>query len=240
VRTSRCVGLSAAILLVCWTGGERSFGGLVNSGFEDPILTPGAPSFHLIPVAVGIPGWKTTDTHFEIWSDGFAGVFSYEGTQHAELNAFIAGTLFQDSTGIAAGVRVGFEFAHRARAFDGETMRLTITDLGADDVVGGGNDTVLFTSTYSGIRSAWTFHDSSALPPIISLGNTTRFAYSAVAPAGSIGNFLDAVDFGTGVGGAPPGGGAVPEPGTVVLLGVPLACAALAGSWRRRRAQRAE
>ncbi len=199
---------------------------LVNGGFETPAFGPGANSY-----PVTIPGWKTTDSSFEIWGTGFLGVPSYEGTQFAELNAFIAGTLYQDLVGIGSGTPLGFEMAHRGRA-GLDVMNLTISDLGADNLPGGSGanlDTILFTKNYTDGKAAWGFYDSSGEAPIVALGNTTRYAFKAVSAAGgiSVGNFLDAVAFGEGV--------VVPEPGTMLAgatLLIPL-CASVYRSWRK-------
>lgn len=188
------------------------FGGLVNGGFESPVVPLGGNGY-----PTTIPGWKTTDSAFEIWSSGFLGVTSYEGVQFAELNAFNAGTLYQDVAGIAAGVRVGFQFAHRGRA-GVDTMTFTLTDLGSDNLAGGAGgaaDTVLFTKNYSDGTAAWGFYTAASEAPILALGNTVRFSYQATFAAGgiSVGNFLDAADFGAGVGGVP-----APDGGTTLGL----------------------
>ena len=188
--------------------------GFINGGFESPVAGPGTNTY-----PVTIPGWQTTDTSFEIWGSGFNGVPAYEGIQFAELNAYIAGTLYQDVAGIAAGARVGFQFAHRGR-LGVDTMNFLLTDLGIDGIIGGGNDTVLFTKDYSDGTSTWGFYDASAESAIYSLGNTVRFSYTAVVSVGgaSYGNFLDAADFGVGVGGVP--ATSVPDTAsTLALLG---------------------
>jgi hypothetical protein len=190
---------------------------LINGGFEDPDLGSAATFALLAPASV--PGWNTTDTRIEIWANGFGGVTSFEGTQHAEINAFINGTLFQDVAGIGSGSLIGFEFAHRARSGT-DVMRLTITDLGPGGSLGGGDDTTLFTDLFSADTSAWVFHSSGAGDVLAAVGNTVRFAYTAVSTGSgspSVGNFLDAADFGVGV------GGTVPEPTSLLLLGLGLA-----------------
>jgi hypothetical protein len=204
--------------------------GLVNGGFEAPSFTPGVPDWTLFSEGV-IPGWQTTatDNQIELWSDSFNGVAAYEGTQFAELNANLVSTLYQDVSGIAAGSTIGFQFAHRGRQ-GVDTMRLTITDLGVDNLIGGGNDTVLFTQQYSDGNAAWGFYTNPE--PYTALGNTIRFAYESVSAAGgnpAIGNFIDAADFGVGV-------GLVPEPATLsmFLAGLPLSLA-----MRRRKAAKA-
>jgi hypothetical protein len=200
----------------------------VNGGFEEPYAGPGTNTY-----PVTIPGWHTNDSSFEIWGSGFQGVPAYEGVQFAELNAFIAGTLYQDVANIGAGSRVGFQFAHRGRAGI-DTMRFTLTDLGADQVIGGGDDTVLFTNVYADGTSAWGFYDASVLTPIYALGNTVRFAYTAIEfSSSSVGNFLDAADFGVGRGGVPIEIPGVPDAfSTLGLLGIGLG--ALITASRRR------
>lgn len=202
--------------------------GLINGGFENPVI---APTSYIITNQSNVPGWLTTssDSNIEIWSTGYNNasggpVPSYEGNQFAEINATQFATLYQDVSGIGAGLKLGFQFAHRGRA-GVDTMRLTITDLGLDNVLGGGNDTVLFTDLYSDGNTAWGFYTNPF--PILALGNNVRFAYEAVTAAGSIsiGNFLDAVDFGVGV------GEPVPETAPFALMGLGLAALRLA---RRR------
>ncbi len=186
---------------------ESSWGqqaGLTNPGFEAPRVEEG--TFVLADVLLEtMPGWKTTDTHFEIWGTGFKGVPAHEGTQFVELNAFIDGTLYQDSTGIQQGSVLEFTFAHRGRNGD-DTMKLTITDLGADNSLGGGDDTVLFTKEFTTGKDAWAVYDSTTEQQIVGLGNTVRFGYGAVSTAtGELGegNLLDAANFGIGVVSAP-------------------------------------
>ena len=170
--------------------------GLTNPGFEEPRVEEGR--FELVET---MPGWKTTDTKFEIWGTGFKDVVAHEGTQFVELNAYISGTLFQDSTGIPRGSVLEFTFAHRGRSGD-DTMQLSIGDLGADNALGGGDDTILFAKQYTTGKDAWAVYDSTTEPKIKALGNTLMFAYSAISTAtGELGegNLLDAADFGVGV-----------------------------------------
>jgi hypothetical protein len=196
--------------------------GLTNGGFETPGYPANSVSF---PVATLVPGWNTsaTDNKIEIWTVPFNGVPSYEGNQFAELNANQVSTLFQDASGIASGSVVGYQFAHRGRA-GVDTMRFELTDLGANGVAGGGDDTLLFSRTVSTGNTAWGFYSGSG---ILALGNTVRFSFISVSAAGgaTVGNFLDAADFGVGVG--------VPEPGALALAGLGLA---LVGLSRRKKA----
>ncbi len=196
---------AAALVALQSTAGAAA---LVNGGFEQPSFSGSSVNFL---TDTSMAGWRTTasDHQIEYWSNGFNGVASYEGSQHVELNAFQVSTLYQDISGIAAGSTVGYQFAHRGRA-GVDTMRLTITDLGANNAIGGGDDTVLFSQLYSDGNTSWGFYsDASALT---ALGHTLRFAYESVSSVGgpSVGNFLDAAAFGVGV-------GAVPEPSSIAL-----------------------
>jgi hypothetical protein len=192
--------------------------GLVNGSFEQPNITGscvggGSPPCYALVDASLVPGWKTTatDNLIEIWRQSFHGVTAYDGDQHAELNATQVSTLYQDVSGIAAGSIVGFQFAHRGR-LGVDTMAFTLTDLGSNEVLGGGDDTVLFTQQYSDGNTAWGFYTGTG---IRALGNTVRFSFQSVSAAGgnqAIGNFLDDADFGVGVGSAP-------EPSSLALFG---------------------
>jgi hypothetical protein len=199
---------------------EPVHAGLINGGFELPNITGQctggvSPSCFAWLDASLVPGWKTTasDNLIEIWRANFGGVTAYNGQQHAELNATQVGTLYQDVSGIAAGSVVGFQFAHRGR-FGVDTMGFVLTDLGANGVLGGGDDTVLFSQLYGDGNAAWGFYTGSG---IVTLGNAVRFSFVSVSSAGGNpagGNFLDYADFGVGV------GSSVPEPAPLLLFGV--------------------
>lgn len=223
--------LALATTLGCASAATQA--SLVNGGFE---TTPAlAPASYALYNQSAVPGWRTTasDGLIEIWSSGYNSlsngpVSAYEGNQFAEINATQFAALYQEVSGVAAGSLVGFQFAHRGRAGI-DTMQLTITDLGLNNLFGDGDDAVLFTRQYTDGNTAWGFYTSAAENPINALGNTIRFSYSAISATGgaSVGNFIDAADFGIGV------GQRIPEPGTLTLLGLGIACLGLA---RRRRA----
>ena len=164
--------------------------------------------------------WKTTapDNLIEIWGE-FMGTPAYDGTRHAELNANYASALYQDVNGLGDYNQINWHFAHRGR-YGVDTMSLTITDLGADQAWGGGDDTTIYTQNFSADNTAWQVHYGT----ITSIGNLTRFSFEAVSAVGgnTQGNFIDWCGFGPGV--------VIPNPGAIALMG-------LAGLLARRRRQ---
>jgi hypothetical protein len=152
--------------------------------------------------------WKTTapDNLIEIWGE-YMPTPAYEGTRHAELNANYASTLYQDVNGLGDNNSINWHFAHRGR-YGTDVMKLTITDLGADQQWGGGDDTTIFTQNFAADDAAWQVHYGT----ITSIGNNTRFAFEAVSAVGgnTQGNFIDWCGFGQGV--------VIPTPGVVGLI----------------------
>ena len=134
---------------------------------------------------------------------------SYEGTRHAELNANYASTLYQDVNGLGDNNSINWHFAHRGRSGT-DVMKLTITDLGADQQWGGGDDTTIFTQNFAADNAAWQVHYGT----ITSIGNNTRFAFEAVSAVGgnTQGNFIDWCGFGQNV--------VIPTPGVIALIGL--------------------
>ena len=188
---------------------------LVNGGFEDYQ----AWGYSFYQGSNPTVNWATTapDNTLEIWENGFLGVPAYEGNSFAELNANYASTLYQDVNGLGDNNQINWKFAHRGR--DGtDTMRLTITDLGWDQVYGGGNDTVLFQGEFSDTNTAWGLHVGT----VTSIGNLTRFAFESVNAVGgnTQGNFIDGCGFGQNV--------VIPSPGSLAIL-------AISGIFAKRR-----
>ena len=155
-------------------------------------------------------GWATTapDNTLEIWSNWTEGIQAYEGNNFAELNANYASTLYQDVTGLPSSSSVNWHFAHHGR-WGNDTMRLTITDLGLDNVYGTSDDATLYSSLFTAGTSQWEVHYGS----VETIGNNTRFAFEAVSAAGgpTIGNLIDYCGFGVNE---------VPAPGSISLLAV--------------------
>lgn len=213
--------------------------GFVNGSFESP-LGGGAESDptwvnhnFVVTNQANVPNWLTTSPtgNIEIWRQPGPygiGFYAVEGERYAELNGDAIGALFQDVTGIPAGVEVGWRLSHRGRTGI-DTMSLTITDLGADNLLGGvgaNEDQVMFTRLFSTDSTVWVTYQSYS--SFVTRGNTMRFEFGAVSTANgnpTTGNLLDAVDFGTHL--------VVPEPAALLLTG--LALAGVAGASARRR-----
>ena len=118
---------------------------------------------YVVVTANNINGWDTTASNngIEIWQSGFSPggntvnvANPANGTQFVEINATEAASLFQDLPIAASGgdTQLYFDFWHRARA-NGlpqvNAIRLTITDLGANAAVGGGDDIELFSKVFA-------------------------------------------------------------------------------------------
>jgi hypothetical protein len=165
-------------------------------------------------------GWQTDQAGandvIEIWSSGFNSISSAGGSgQFAELNANSAGSLFQDVT-IATVGDVDYGFAHVNRSLGTDTLKVLITYLGLNGVIGGGDDTVVvdrnFSTTNATIPRVWSdFAVDNAFVSVA--GGAYRFSFSAIStatPGGDTtqGNFLDNVRFGIN---------SVPEPSSALL-----------------------
>ena len=158
--------------------------GLVNGGFEEPTVPAGR--YSLIAPA-DVPGWETTDSRIELWSSGFNGVPSAEGRQFAELNAYIAGRLYQD-VATTPGQTLSWSLQHRGRQGT-DVMRVLIGPPSAPVQNG--------PQLSDGL--AWGTHTGTYVVPAGQ--TTTRFAFEAVSSTGGstgVGNFLDNITFGTG------------------------------------------
>ncbi|MFC4066538.1 beta strand repeat-containing protein [Actinoplanes subglobosus] len=159
---------------------------LTNGDFEQPVISAGAVS---IMAQTLVPGWLTTatDKMIELWR-GYGGVTAASGSQHAELNANMVSTLYQDLTTIPGQI-LRWQLNHRGRT-GLDTMAVVIGSPTGTLVQQGAN--------ISDNKTAWGSYSGTYTVPA---GQTkTRFAFKSVSSASadpSIGNFLDAVSFGS-------------------------------------------
>lgn len=227
-RTLPALWLSASLLLAAAVPGRATVI-IENGGFETPSLADQGSNWTMSPTAA--TGWKTTvpDKQIEVWTNGFMGVSAFEGNQFVELNANQQGMIYQDVSGLAAGLEIDFAFAHRGRVTN-EAMQFTITDLGVDGLFGTADDATLFSRIYTDGTAAWGFYTSDGETPILSTGNTLRFTFQSLV-ASSYGNFLDAVDIDVSE------AANTPEPGTWAALALFALAVGGSSAYRRVRAR---
>jgi hypothetical protein len=167
--------------------------GFVNGGFENPDFAD-LDAYHALNESL-VPGWDTSasDNTIELWDSGHSGVEAFEGDQFAELNANQVSTLSQTFTPSIAGGDLELSFAHRGRSGE-DTMNVTAIDLGADGVLGGGDDTVLFSQNYTTGNTAWQRYSADLG---MATGHAVVLQFNSVSAAGgdpTFGNFLDAIN----------------------------------------------
>ncbi len=164
---------------------------LQNGSFETPNLAA-APYFtnqSILSTSVSGLYWKNSaENNIELWRSGFQGVPSADGSQFAEMNAFVPGTLYQDLATVP-GTTMRWTLSHRARAPGGaggnDTMRVVIGAAGGSLTQNGPNLTD---------GATWGSHTGVYTVPAGQ--TTTRFAFQAVDGYGpSYGNFLDNIVF---------------------------------------------
>ena len=187
--------LFAAVCMLAASG--FAYGNLiVNGGFESPDITSGW-TYGTDPTG----GWQ--GDNIEVWASGFLGVDSYEGNQHGELNAHAydgtAWSIYQSFDSVLAEV-YDISFAYRARRSNSEVFRVTLQD---------SSGTILDQLVDDHVTGQWNYFADSFL----GTGNEMTLTFTSVTPrAGTVGNFLDAVEVTN-----------VPEPSTLALFGVGLA-----------------
>ena len=175
--------------------------GLLDDGFEIPDITGSSPTPYNVFTSlikaykeVDVEGWGTVANDptsgasfdernaIELWRE--TSPPPYEGNQYAEINAYVAGTLYQDVV-TTPGAVLTWQFAHRGRS-------------GTDtvEVVIGSPASVVSQGQFSTDNTAWRVYRGAYTVPA---GQTiTRFGFKAVSTASSIsvGNFIDDVRFG--------------------------------------------
>jgi uncharacterized repeat protein (TIGR01451 family) len=156
---------------------------LTNGGFEEPVLSDGD---RIGVHQSSVPGWSTTagDGQIELWRFPTPGADS--GDQHAELNANVVSTLYQDVTTVPGQI-LKWELAHRGRSGT-DVMQVQLGPPSGPLLQQGSN--------IADGTAAWGHY--SGLYTVPAGQTTTRFAFVSVSSVGgdSFGNFLDSVSLG--------------------------------------------
>jgi hypothetical protein len=133
---------------------------IINDGFEDQSGAFPLPAKNIQTNENNILGWSTTSTDglIEIWSDGFKGIASNEGTQFAEINATQEAALYQRICTTPNSV-ISWSIAHRGREGEDVASVKIGPDVGTapvvatmvtDNIPGGVDEDVNGWKTYSG------------------------------------------------------------------------------------------
>ena len=180
---------------LCMFAGTASANLITNGSFEEPGVDSGWAYFS----ADNVNGWEGSNV--EIWESGFNGVNSFDGDQHAELNAHGenegAWTLYQDIT-TTPGEAYELFFAYRARNNTNESFR--VSAVGSD----------FGWSKNDHTTDQWSVFEET----FVAGSELTRIQFEATNPSeGTVGNFLDDVRVTSAK---------VPAPGTLALFGLGL------------------
>ncbi|MBU6330434.1 MAG: cadherin-like domain-containing protein [Acidobacteria bacterium] len=165
--------------------------GLRNGDFETPVIAAGQSA--LTPTGTAGLIWdNSVENLIEQWSNGFQGRAAFSGAQFVEMNAYQAGSLYQDLTTVPGSTMV-WRIAHRARDRDGETMRVRIGAVGSAP---NSTSPALVANLVGPDRNGWTVHSGTYTVPAGQ--TTTRFAFVSdvtTTSAPGSGNFLDDIEF---------------------------------------------
>ena len=149
----------------------------LNNGFESPVTTD---PFEFVPQSA-VPDWGTdaSDGVIEIWKTGFQGVASFEGSQHAEINANERAAIFLDAPTIP-GTVISWKIAHRGRQnLDSATVGIGGASAGAASEI---------VETMETSPAGWVEYSGSYTVPAGQ--SVTRFTFTAL-DNGAVGNFID-------------------------------------------------
>jgi len=188
-----------------------------NGSFETPVVSSGANDSNIYVSQGNSVGWYTTasDGMIEIqkiiprglggstWAGRFADHTMDGGTQYAELNANMVGTLYQDAPTVP-GTKVYYEFYHGARGYaTGGVLNTDVMNFylcAPNKSLDTGFVLQSTATTYTDPTSqygpyVWTYQKGDYTVPTGQ--NTTRFAFESAGATGgdTYGNYLDGVRF---------------------------------------------
>jgi hypothetical protein len=153
----------------------------VNGSFENPAIP--ATSYRILASPL-VNGWtNSAEAFIEIWSTGFNGVPAAAGNQFAELNANVAGNLYQTFCLNGAGGTINWSIKHRGRSG---------TDVAAVRF-GATLATIATVATMTDGNTSWGSYSGTYAIPV---GQTSIvLAFTAISSTGglSYGNFIDDV-----------------------------------------------
>jgi Protein of unknown function (DUF642) len=198
-----------ATLVLGFSAVTSAHANLVNNGdFELPVVPGGG-----FTIVTSIPGW-TGSPNIEVQNNAAGSPFS--GNNLVELDTTANSAMFQDIL-TTIGQMYTITFAYSARP------GVAASSNGIDF---SWNGAVIQNLAASGIglsNTAWTVYTYN----LLATGTTSRIGFAATGTSDSLGGYLDNVTANATV-------AAIPEPGTVSLLGAGMLLAAL-GSRRRRQ-----
>lgn len=152
---------------------------LTNGSFESPAI---AATSYQVMNETSVPGWSTTaiDGQIEIWSTGFLGTPSYEGSQFVEINANYDAQLYQD-VATDPGTLIYWQIAHKGREGVDEFRILIGPTSGPVD-----------NGTFATGNAAWVVYSGYYLVPAGQ--TTTRFGFESVSSSNGIASFGNLID----------------------------------------------
>ena len=187
-----------------------------NGSFETPVVPANALDSNIFVTQGASVGWYTTasDGQIEIqrivprslyggWAGRFADHTMDGGTQYAELNANMVGTLYQDCATVP-GTKVYYEFYHGARGYaPGGQSNIDVMNFYLRSPSQSSTTGFILQSTATCYTDptgdkgpyVWTYQQGEyTIPPG---QTTTRFAYESVSATGgsTYGNYLDGIRF---------------------------------------------
>ncbi len=162
----------------------------INYSFENPVPVPVVPPSPY-PAMVNhntVQGWRTTasDEIMEFWpTPNYEGVPAYDGNQFVELNANLVSGLYQDYS-TPQSTTFTYSFAHRGR-------------MGTDScklLAGPPGGPYIEVTDATTPNTGWQVYTGSYTTPVSQ--PITRFIFQSASTYngdGSVGNFLDAIEF---------------------------------------------